>query len=347
MIAMLFGCAQQQVEPPIVPEEILPPVQEELVEPEIKEYDFPVLEDKPQPGSGELVYSVCENALTGGRVYQRSSCGIDDCEKVFYDADGKLIEEGSTGMVPEPHVFETEVTDCVRTTEEYFQTKTIKDSRVFDSEESCKAVNDYCVALMEDGQLSGKFVAHGDVQEGEHVDLGLCVYSNDPQCSDEPLCTDNLKAVRDFEVSESGACLAPACNCRVCTACGDGECGVGENECNCLDDCKSDRPVFTSEEECEASGDVCVPLLTRGPALYVQAGSVKEGESFSVPPDMTTKTRVCEEDLFAVTKIDLLSDGSCSGPPMCMCYTCLKCGDGICGPGENYCNCNRDCFIKE
>lgn len=214
------------------------------------------------------------------------------------------------------------------------------DSRLYDSEESCEAAEGDCVAVIGADGLTGQYVAYGDVLEGEQVDIGFSLSPND-------LCSGDLRAVRDLAVSESGACLAPACACYVCTNCGDGVCGGGENECNCPEDCQSDRPVFQPEEECEASGDFCVPLLTQGPALYVKAGSVKEGESFSVPHDMTTKTRVCEEGLFAVTDIKLNSDGSCSGLPLCQCYVCLKCGDGICGPGENYCNCNRDCFIKE
>ena len=28
-------------------------------------------------------------------------------------------------------------------------------------------------------------------------------------------------------------------------------------------------------------------------------------------------------------------------------YYCLKCGDGICGDNENYCNCREDCPNKE
>jgi hypothetical protein len=28
-------------------------------------------------------------------------------------------------------------------------------------------------------------------------------------------------------------------------------------------------------------------------------------------------------------------------------YYCLKCGDGICGANENYCNCIEDCPNKE
>ncbi len=31
------------------------------------------------------------------------------------------------------------------------------------------------------------------------------------------------------------------------------------------------------------------------------------------------------------------------GIPMCPCYVCAKCGDGICGKGENLCNCPEDC----
>jgi len=27
----------------------------------------------------------------------------------------------------------------------------------------------------------------------------------------------------------------------------------------------------------------------------------------------------------------------------CPCFVCAKCGNGVCGPGENKCNCSEDC----
>ncbi len=32
--------------------------------------------------------------------------------------------------------------------------------------------------------------------------------------------------------------------------------------------------------------------------------------------------------------------------PKCLCYVCVKCGDGICGLGENKCSCPDDCLAK-
>jgi len=33
-------------------------------------------------------------------------------------------------------------------------------------------------------------------------------------------------------------CLIPNCFCEVCAKCGNGTCGLGENKCNCPQDCK-------------------------------------------------------------------------------------------------------------
>jgi len=88
-----------------------------------KQYDFPINDELPRPGFGDIVYSVCEDVLTEMRVYSVSSCGIDSCNIELYGLDGQLIEQGNIGMVPNPHEFKTNVTGCKRTTEEYFRTK--------------------------------------------------------------------------------------------------------------------------------------------------------------------------------------------------------------------------------
>lgn len=33
--------------------------------------------------------------------------------------------------------------------------------------------------------------------------------------------------------------------------------------------------------------------------------------------------------------------------PLCSSYICTKCGDGVCGKGENHCNCQVDCGKSE
>jgi len=65
---------------------------------------------------------------------------------------------------------------------------------------------------------------------------------------------------------------------------------------------------------------------------------VAEGESGSVSPDSAE----CCEGLEQIGCDTPENDGTC--PSGCEgAFICTKCGNGECGPGENYCNCPDDC----
>jgi hypothetical protein len=69
-------------------------------------------------------------------------------------------------------------------------------------------------------------------------------------------CKPGLKAV--FNAQNAGGklgCVYPMCDCYVCTKCGDGICGKGENSCNCKEDCKNNEGApevhkISSIEDC-------------------------------------------------------------------------------------------------
>ena len=92
-----------------------------------------------------------------------------------------------------------------------------------------------------------------------------------------------------------------------CTLCGNGECGPGENACNCPADCMAQD---------------CVPL----------AGT------FSI----NDVGAMCCQGLFPVDCMILDANDACV-----MCEgggsVCVNAGDGMCGEGENRCNSNIDC----
>jgi len=94
----------------------------------------------------------------------------------------------------------------------------------------------------------------------------------------------------------------------ICTKCGDGQCGAGENKCNCPKDCP---------ETCLSEGQ-------KGPGGPIPIGA---------------QTPECCAGL---TKLKADYDSNCiqavDGG-----YTCAYCGNGQCGPGENSCNCPQDC----
>jgi len=135
--------------------------------------------------------------------------------------------------------------------------------------------------------------SQGCVEEGGYV----------PVVPGAPECCDGLIKVPCDAPDAEGKCQLCA-GASICTKCGDGVCGVGENKCNCPDDCKT-----------------CLDV----------------GEGF-IGFDSQDK---CCEGLVAKSDCLLTYDGcSC---PKCPCYVCLPCGDGVCGPFEHRCNCPEDC----
>jgi hypothetical protein len=55
----------------------------------------------------------------------------------------------------------------------------------------------------------------------------------------------------------------------------------------------------------------------------------------------------CKPGLTAIEKDVYAGGESGCGMPMCDCEVCAKCGDGVCGKGENHCNCPKDCKVGE
>ncbi|MFH1089153.1 MAG: hypothetical protein V1716_01885 [Candidatus Uhrbacteria bacterium] len=83
---------------------------------------FPIINDSVKPH--ETSYKVCEDLVTGARVYESSFFGYDSGMKWFYNKDGNLIEKIEIGEgVMNNLQPKTEVKNCVRTTEEYFKSR--------------------------------------------------------------------------------------------------------------------------------------------------------------------------------------------------------------------------------
>lgn len=148
----------------------------------------------------------------------------------------------------------------------------------------------------------------------------------------------------------------PACKCTegiMCTLCGNGKCGPGENECNCPEDCPLEVPNICVQDggKCEAaptgdgcpygSGPVDLPGCADGLLCCMPDGEMcaGKGEMISGVPD---DTKCCDSLApIAVAQVDpatgecvLLIGGS----------VCADCGDGVCETDfENMCNCPADC----
>jgi len=122
-------------------------------------------------------------------------------------------------------------------------------------------------------------------------------------------CCGKLVPVVDSKPSGApGGCLTPKCPCYVCTKCGDGLCGKGENGCNCPKDCI--KPCFSLGGKFQSWG-----------------------------ADLATR---CCTGLSAIK--DCMWNGKNCICPSCPCYLCAACGDKKCDSKyENPCNCKADC----
>lgn len=85
--------------------------------------DFPIVDEPDRPF--ETSYKVCEDPVTRARIYESTFSGDDSGWASFYDEDGKLIEstpEMGPGALNNLKP-ETEVENCIRTTEKYFKSR--------------------------------------------------------------------------------------------------------------------------------------------------------------------------------------------------------------------------------
>lgn len=87
--------------------------------------------------------------------------------------------------------------------------------------------------------------------EGESFDL--LETPNATCCSG---LTQITMSVPEEPIGKEDYCVAPSCPCYICTECGDGTCGKGENWCNCPDDCERPEEV-PCIENVECGFDFC------------------------------------------------------------------------------------------
>ena len=195
-----------------------------------------------------------------------------------------------------------------------------------------------------------------------------------PVVPDAPGCCAGLAGSAMYELSAAGTCL-PLDGAGVCIDCGDGRCGPGEDVCNCPEDCDPtgcvaaggtvpvvpDAPsccdgleqvaqydvvngsclalpgamvcVLCGDDHCGPGEDACSCPADCDPP----AGCVAEGGSFAVVPDALP----CCDGLVPVGCGAPTGAGTCA--PCVGASYCARCGDGLCGPGENICRCPDDC----
>ena len=116
-------------------------------------------------------------------------------------------------------------------------------------------------------------------------------------------CCAGLVRVPASDANGVGECVEEAGG-YLCTHCGDDNCGPGENNCNCPNDCEPVACVAAGESLADPNQRCCAGL-------------------FAIDCQVQDDNGIC-----------MLCDGG---------SICTNCGDGVCGEGENTCNCAVDC----
>jgi len=210
--------------------------------------------------------------------------------------------------------------------------------------------------------------SEGETAEGCPEDCGECLAEGSWWVFEEggPCCEGLTETLTSDGVQE-GQCAPLDCGVfHICTKCGDGACGQGENFCSCPEDCSGQCLELGNYSV--AAGDCCdgnpfvksIPLDdSPGCLMYVCApcgdGACNFGENeFNCPADcgggglctpegypMPADGECC--DGAEMLNSNFVPDGGeCIGT-FCYAPVCAKCGNGECGPGENYCSCPEDC----
>jgi len=172
---------------------------------------------------------------------------------------------------------------------------------------------------------------------------GACIKETDikPECIKEgargtsgDVCCKGLKNVGNWAPMSNGECTNYRNPSFICTNCGDGNCGLGENYCNCPEDCKESKECVGeggkgSMFDGDPNNNICCVGLEKVQNSY----PIEEGVSYPMKDPYTI-----EKSPDYPTKGCLLFRSG---------FVCTKCGDGICGKGENECNCPEDCKEEE
>lgn len=76
-----------------------------------------------------------------------------------------------------------------------------------------------------------------DVEEDSSAEVITCGKEGEVFARDDPHCCEGLVVIPNSEPDEKGNCGMVVFPSTVCANCYDGICGIGENVCNCPEDC--------------------------------------------------------------------------------------------------------------
>lgn len=158
-----------------------------------------------------------------------------------------------------------------------------------------------------DCRYNDEVYQNGDTfPKGDNCNSCTCENGN-ISCTDNTCNNQNTECVYNDNTYDDGESFPKGDGCNTCT-CQNGNVSCGDESCTPVED----DPI--SQSECIPEGEASIPSPDRIPCC--------DG-LIVVPCNKQSSTGECLE---------------CTGGGYC-----TKCGDGICGAGENPCNCSEDC----
>lgn len=181
------------------------------------------------------------------------------------------------------------------------------------------------------GECKNECMPEGKIYMGD--------FSGDDQCCDGLVAVADCEEIpvdcdpNDPDCNGSFTCNCPKCYCFVCTACGNGKCGVGENKCNCPEDCLEQGECSTGIE-CDDKDKCTSDYCENGKCLHKEIAGCDDEPISCFEDSMCPLGQYC---WYPDGECDIIESGHCKVIP----EVCFDLWDPVCGCDNvtygNYC----------